>query len=73
MIPPKTHPKWSSIVKGDAKIKFSVFAGNMLLGQCQRKLARDDSAATLSACIDEAHAFFTKYENIYGGELAKAF
>ncbi len=70
MIPAKSHPKWQALVKGDLKAQFKVFAGNMMLSQCARKLKQDSSAEALRACIDEAHAFFTKYEGVYGAELA---
>jgi hypothetical protein len=73
MIPPKTHAKWAAIVKGDVVPKFTVFAGNMMLSTCQRKLARDKSPEVLRACIDEAHAFFSKYENMYASELLRHF
>lgn len=73
MIPPKSHPRWKSLVQGELKLQFKVFAGNMLLSQCQRKLSKDASPANLNACIDEAHAFFTKYEALYGEELRAVF
>lgn len=69
MIPAKSHPKWQPLVKGDLKAQFKVFAGNMMLSQCARKLKQDPSADALRACVDEAHAFFTKYEGVYGDEL----
>lgn len=73
MIPPKNHPKWTALVKGEVKPKFSVFAGNMMLSQCQRRLVRDASPDSVRACVDEAHAFFTKYENLYRDELLTVF
>jgi len=73
MIPPKNHPKWASLVKGEIKTQFSVFAGNMMLSQCHRKYSRDSSPESLRACIDEAHVFFTKYESIYQNELRAIF
>ncbi|SEP64582.1 hypothetical protein SAMN04488038_10166 [Solimonas aquatica] len=73
MIPPKSHPKWAALAKGEVKVQFRVFAGNMMLNQCQRKLAENGSAETLRACIDEVHAFFTKYERIYAAELETLF
>jgi hypothetical protein len=73
MIPPKSNPKWIPLVKGDAKAKFQVFSGNMMLMQCARKLQRDASKEALSQCIDEAHEFFTKYEKLFEAELAKFF
>lgn len=73
MIPPKIHPKWAALVKGDLKVQFRVFAGNMMLNQCQRKIAESGSPDVLRACVDEAHAFFTKYERIYADELKALF
>lgn len=73
MIPPKNHPKWSALVKGDIKVQFNVFAGNMMLSQCQRKIARDPSPQSVNACIEEIHSFFSKYENIYSKELSSVF
>ena len=73
MIPAKNHAKWAPLVKGEIAVKFTVFAGNMMISACQRKLARDASAETLRACIDEAHAFFSKYEKMYSSELLRVF
>jgi hypothetical protein len=73
MIPNLNHPKWRSLVKGEIKVHFKVFAGNMLLSHCQRKLARDTSSTAVEGCVAEAHAFFSKYENLYSTELLNAF
>ncbi|WLA00216.1 hypothetical protein [Xanthomonas translucens] len=69
MIACKSHPKWVPLLRGDTKLQFKVFAGNMMLSQCARKLKSDASAQTVQPCIDEAHAFFSKYENLYKAEL----
>lgn len=73
MIPSVTHSKWAALVKGDIKAQFKVFAGNMMLSQCNRRLKNDQSADMLRTCIQEAHSFFTKYEGVYGQELAEYF
>ncbi|NYF20517.1 hypothetical protein HDC36_001978 [Xanthomonas sp. JAI131] len=73
MIPSKSHPKWVPLLRGDTKLQFKVFAGNMMLSQCARKLKSDASPQTVQACIDEAHAFFSKYENLYKAELQAHF
>ncbi len=44
-----------------------------MLSQCARKLKSDASAQTVQPCIDEAHAFFSKYENLYKAELQAHF
>lgn len=73
MIPPKNHPKWASLIRGQTGLQFKVFAGNMMLSQCQRKLAYSDTPETLRSCIDEAHAFFSKYEKLYQDDLRTVF
>lgn len=73
MIPSKSHPKWAALVRGDAKPTFRVFAGNMMLSQCARRIKADTSPQTAQACLDEAHAFFCKYENLYKDELLAYF
>ncbi|WP_260676201.1 hypothetical protein [Xanthomonas graminis] len=73
MIPSKSHPKWVPLLRGDTKLQFKVFAGNMMLSQCARKLKSDASPQTVQACVDEAHAFFSKYENLYKAELQAHF
>ncbi len=73
MIPGKSHPKWAAMVKGDLKVNFRVYAGNMMLSHCARKLKADASPASLQACIDEAHVFFSKYESLYKDELSAIF
>lgn len=56
MIPAKSHPRWAAMVKGDLKVNFRVYAGNMMLSHCARKIKGDASPAVVQACVDEAHA-----------------
>ncbi len=73
MIPSKSHPSWAALVKGELKPQFKVFAGNMMLSQCSRKLKLDTSPEALRACIDEAHSFFVKYSALYAEDLKRHF
>lgn len=73
MIPAKSHPRWVAMVKGDLKVNFRVYAGNMMLSHCASKIKGDSSPAVVQACVDEAHAFFSKYESLYKDELVAIF
>lgn len=73
MIPNKTNPRWIPLVNGATKPNFKVFAGNMMLSQCARKIKNDPSTSTVQSCVDEAHAFFSKYENLYKDDLMAHF
>lgn len=73
MIPAINHPGWAALVKGDIKPNFKVFAGNMMLSQASRKLRADASGQALKDSIQEAHAFFTKYQSLYSEELKAYF
>lgn len=73
MIPSKSHPKWVPLLRGDANLQFKVFAGNMMLSQCARRIKSDPSPQNVQTCVDEAHAFFSKYENLYSAELKTHF
>ena len=73
MIPAPNHPGWTPLVKGDIKPTFKVFAGNMMLSQAARKLRMDTSPQALKDSIQEAHAFFTKYQGLYQEELKAYF
>ncbi len=73
MIPSKSNPKWVALVNGSTKPNFKVFAGNMMLSQCARKIKNDPSPQSIQACVDEAYTFFSKYENLYHDDLMAVF
>lgn len=72
-IPAKDHPDWARLVKGELPLHFSTFAGNLLISQCNRALAQDAAPDKVRRCIDEVHAFFSKYESLYADELLAHF
>ena len=73
MIPAKSHPKWEALVKGDIKPNFKVFSGNMMLNQLSRAIKNDNSNRNIQNCVDRAHDFFTRFENLFSEELNTLF
>jgi hypothetical protein len=62
MIPPKTDPRWVSLLKGDINHRFSSAAASMLFFCLRARLKVDGSAAAVQQSVEEARAFFLKYE-----------
>jgi len=73
MIPPKADPKWAALVKGNINHRFSSAAASMLFFCLKAKMKADGSAATLQQCIDDAHAFFSKYESTLQQDIRTIF
>jgi hypothetical protein len=73
MIPPKTDPKWATLLKGDVSYRFSSAAASMLFFCLRAKVKSNNSATTLQQCADEAHAFFTKYERTLQQDIKAIF
>lgn len=71
MVPSESHPTWAKLVKGDIDYKFSVASAGMLFFGLRGKYKKDSSS--LGACIQEARAFFSKYENILVNDIKKLF
>jgi hypothetical protein len=45
----------------------------MMFARLQRSLATDPSPENLQTCVEQAHAFFTKYEIVMKDELVRLF
>ena len=73
MIPPKKHPKWRELVKGEIKPNFKVFSGNMIVSRLSKAIRLDDSNENIQRCVDDAYNFFSKFENLFGDELTAIF
>ncbi|MBN1782029.1 hypothetical protein JW948_12930 [bacterium] len=73
MIPDKTHPKWEALVRGEIKPNFKVFSGNMMLHRLSRSVEKNGSNGNVQECIDQAHTFFSRFEQLFIDELNEIF
>ena len=73
MIPSKADPKWAALVKGEVNHRFSSAAASMLFFCLRTKMKSDNSAVTLQQCVDEAYAFFAKYERTLQQDIKAIF
>ena len=73
MVPAKSDPRWVELVSGKIAHEFSVFSGSMMISRLSRTISLDDSAKTIDKCVDEARAFFEKFESIFENDLNKIF
>jgi hypothetical protein len=73
MIPAKTDQKWAKLVKGEIKHSFKNVPAGLMLSRLQRETATAADQQSLRRCIDEAYAFFEKYEAILQADIATIF
>ena len=73
MIPEKTDPRWKDIVEGKISREFKAVAAGLCVSRNQRAYRLDRSPETMSKCIDELIAFFTRYESISQDDLKALF
>jgi hypothetical protein len=73
MLPPKSDPKWITLIKGNINTSFKSVSGNMLLTRLSRSLEKDSSVTNVAICLDEAYTFFTKFEHVFSAELEQLF
>ena len=71
MVPSGSHPAWAKLVKGDIDHQFKPASAGMLFFSLRRKYKQDPSA--LSSCVQEARAFFEKYERILADDMKRIF
>ena len=73
MIPNKAQPIWKDLVTGKKKHEFKSIPGGMLMTRLVTKCKMDYSTETLDKAVDEAHAFFEKYQAILKDDIANLF
>ncbi len=73
MIPQKTDPRWLKLIKGEPKRDFKSVPLGLMLSRLGREYAGNGSPSVGQGCVDELHAFFTKYEGILGEDIAAIF
>ena len=69
MIMPKSDPRWKMLIEGKIKHEFKSVSGSLMLSRITRSYTVDPNAATLATGIEEAVAFFTKYEVLFADDL----
>lgn len=73
MIPGKTDPRWKDIIEGKISREYKTVAAGLCVSRNQRAYRMNQSAETMSKCVDELVSFFTKYENISRDDLKELF
>lgn len=60
MIPPKTDPRWSKLVRGEVKADFKNLAVKLLVSKLKVANLYSKSESTLEKTISEAYDYFSK-------------
>ena len=63
MIPPKTDPRWKTIVAGNINTEFSALPTKMMMMRI-RLLAHDRTPQKIEEAIDIAHDFFSQNASV---------
>lgn len=71
MVPSATHPTWTQLIKGELDHKFRIAAASMLFFTLRQKHKR--TPTELPKQIEEARAFFGKYEHVLAAEIEVLF
>lgn len=74
MIPPKTHPAWKALVKGERSHPFKALSAAMCVSRIVRFVQKEGgSPAAVELAVEDLHAFFTKLEGTLGEDLKAIF
>lgn len=73
MLPAITDPRWEALVRGTVKHNFVLLGSGMLMARLARETERDPSPQNVKKCIDEAYAYFQKYETVSKDDLDAIF
>lgn len=71
MLPPKNDPRWKDLLSGKIKHEFKLFAAGMCISRLGREVKADPSK--LFPAVDEAFAFFTKFEGVASEDIKAIF
>lgn len=73
MIPPKSDLRWKRLVTGQINHQFETVSAAMLVSRLIRVTGNGKSFEQIQPSIDEAHAFFSKYERILHDDISVIF
>jgi len=73
MIPPKSDVRWLKLIKGEVSHNFKNVSAGLMLSRLNRQLSSAFGVVESEKCIDELHAFFTKYEQLLGDDIDAIF
>jgi len=73
MVPISSDPRWRQILTGAAAPQFKSAGAGMLIGRLRRSLIADPAPTNFYACVDQARAYFEKYERVMRDDLANVF
>lgn len=70
-VPNKQHERWRMLVSGQLKHEFASVPLALMMSRIKRDYVKDPGR--LANLIEEAHAFFFKYERVLTDDIAKIF
>lgn len=73
MIPDKVQPIWKDLVTAKKTYQFKSVPGGMLMTRLVSRCKTDSSTETVTKAVDEAHAFFEKYQAILKDDIENIF
>ncbi len=74
MIPPKSHPAWRALVKGERAHSFKALSAALCVSRIVRFVQKEGgSPASVELAVEDLHAFFTKLEGTLGEDLKALF
>lgn len=63
MLPPRTDPRWQRLVSGEVEHHFGILSAAMCISRIVRFVQKEGrSPQAIELGIEDAHAFFTKFE-----------
>ena len=73
MVPGKSKPIWTDLVTGKISHKFKSVPASMMFTRLNGLTSRDPSPKAIQKCIDDAYAFFIRYEKILTEDIQALF
>ena len=73
MIPSKADGIWAKLVTGQAQFSLKSVPAGLMISRMQRQTKSDADPEVLRLCVEEAHAFFTKFEDILSEDIVNIF
>lgn len=73
MLPSTSDPKWRDLLTGKIRHSFNVVSASLLVSRLNRQTKADRNEEYLDKYINEAHAFFEKYQKILEDDISAIF
>jgi hypothetical protein len=73
MVPDKTNPKWTSLVKGDIVPEMNMLALKVMLKSLSNQYRINKDNTVLVDSAEKLHDFFSKYESVLQKEIKTIF